>query len=154
MRARSQFWLWLVGPLLLATDQKKLILGAGHGVSVRVAWLVWYQLCEHTSHAIFETKNQNSRMATKTCFGSFLPKHVLVAKSFGHSTISTDSYSSSCQNMFWLPIFFFGSQKWFWQSAANSKMHSDTSWHKGDWLIYLALVKHPIVGQLYLFNLS
>jgi len=85
-------------------------------------WFGKYQLCEHTSCAIFETKNQNSRMATKTCFGSFLPKHVLVAKSFGHSTISTNSYSSNCQNMFWLPLFFFGYQNRFWQSAANSKM--------------------------------
>jgi hypothetical protein len=59
--------------------------------------------------AIFEANYQNSRMATKTCFGSFLPKHVLVAKSFGHSTIFTDSSVAAaktcfgCQSFFWQP---------------------------------------------------
>jgi len=76
------------------------------------------------SRAIFETKNQNSRMATKTCFGRKLPRHVLVAKSFGHSTISTNSFSSNWQlpKHVLVAILFFGYQNQFWQSAANSKM--------------------------------
>ncbi len=68
-----------LGSLLLATDQKKLILGAGCGVSVisRSTWLNWYQSCKHMSQAKNESKNQNNfgsqiwiwQFSAKTRFG-------------------------------------------------------------------------------------
>ena len=70
-------------------------------------------------------QSQKKNLAAKTGFGNILPKPILSAKSFGLSMFSTNSASSDCQNHFWLPIFF-GSQKWFWQSAANSKILVDT----------------------------
>jgi len=69
--------------------------------------------------AIFEANYQNLRMVTKTCFGSFLPKRVLVTKSFGHGTIFTDSSVPEAETCFGCQSFFFGSQKWFWQPKSG-----------------------------------
>jgi len=73
-------------------------------------------------------------MVTKTCFGSFLPKRVLVTKSFGHGTILMDSSVPDAKTCFGYQSFFFGSQKWFWQpkvvlAVSCQLKNSDTMLH-------------------------
>mgnify|MGYP006214245157 CR=1 FL=1 len=85
-----------------------IVLGGGHNGLVAAAYLARAGIL-----AIFEANYQNLRMVTKTCFGSFLPKHVLVAKSFGHSTIFTDSSVAAAKTCFGCQSFFLAAKSGF-----------------------------------------